>query len=197
MTSSICRAGAVLGCLEMIRGGTTCFLGMYHHEKDIVGTVVASGLRAFLAQGLLDTPERWRSSSHVAWRYRGRRDTEGLLAEVRRVNSSRARGAVGPHGPNTYTDETLLWAKDVAEREKTPLHTHIAETRREQVAFESRAGKGEMEYLERIPLAASRGCSLSLVDHERGDADERPVSESGPLRGLKHEAGFWGRLPNR
>ncbi len=156
LTGSICQAGAILGCLEMIRGGTTCFLDMYHFEKEIVAKVASSGLRAFLAQGVFDVTDRWRSTYDPAWRERGIRATEGLLEEVERVNCRRVKGAVGPHTPYTCTDDTLLWAKDLAEREKVPLHTHIAETRREQAAFESQKGKSEVEYLDSIGFLSPR-----------------------------------------
>ncbi|MEM2904867.1 MAG: amidohydrolase [Candidatus Bathyarchaeia archaeon] len=193
LTGEICQAGALLGCLEMIRGGTTCFLDMYHFEKDIVSTVASTGLRAFLAQGVFDVSDRWRSAYNPAWRERGGRATESLLAEVKRIDCPRVKAAVGPHTPYTCTDETLLWAKRVAERENVLLHMHVAETRREQAAFESQEGKSEVEYLDSIgflsPRLVAAHCTWMTRNEVRLVADRGVKVAHCPVSNLKLASG--------
>jgi 5-methylthioadenosine/S-adenosylhomocysteine deaminase len=47
-------AGALLGCLEMLKSGTTCFADMYFHENAVAKAVSESGLRGVLAEGILE-----------------------------------------------------------------------------------------------------------------------------------------------
>jgi len=193
LTGEICRAGAMWGCLELIQGGTTCFLDMYHFEKEIVATVASSGLRAFLAQGVFDIPDRWRSTYNPAWRERSIRATEALLAEVRRVNSPRVKAAIGPHTPYTCTDDMLLWARDLADKEKVPLHTHVAETRREQAAFESQKGKSEVEYLDGIgflsPSLLAAHCTWLTRNEVKLISDRSVKVAHCPVSNLKLASG--------
>ena len=48
------KSGAALGCLEMIRSGTTSFVDLYYSE-DVIGKVVEqAGLRGMLCWAVLD-----------------------------------------------------------------------------------------------------------------------------------------------
>lgn len=53
LKSSDVHDGALLGCLEMIKGGTTCFADMYFHEDMVAQAAEESGLRAVLAEGII------------------------------------------------------------------------------------------------------------------------------------------------
>jgi len=46
--------GTKLACLEMIRGGTTCFNDMYFHMDRAAQAVKEMGLRAVLSEGFID-----------------------------------------------------------------------------------------------------------------------------------------------
>jgi 5-methylthioadenosine/S-adenosylhomocysteine deaminase len=46
--------GALLGCLEMIKSGTTCFADMYFHGDMVAKAVERSGLRCVLAPGIIE-----------------------------------------------------------------------------------------------------------------------------------------------
>ena len=48
--------GALLGCLEMIASGTTTFSDGYFLQDHAIGAVQESGLRAIVAQGIIDFP---------------------------------------------------------------------------------------------------------------------------------------------
>jgi 5-methylthioadenosine/S-adenosylhomocysteine deaminase len=50
--------GALLGCLEMLKSGTTCFADMYFHEDMVAKAVSESGLRAVLAEGIIEAGDR-------------------------------------------------------------------------------------------------------------------------------------------
>ena len=48
--------GSILGCLEMISSGTTSFIDGYFFQDETVRAVHKSGLRALIAQGIIDFP---------------------------------------------------------------------------------------------------------------------------------------------
>ena len=50
------RWGTLLACAEMLLAGTTCCCGGYFLEDTVAQTVAETGLRAVLAQGVIDFP---------------------------------------------------------------------------------------------------------------------------------------------
>jgi 5-methylthioadenosine/S-adenosylhomocysteine deaminase len=75
---------------------------------------------------------------------------------VRKLHNPLIEFAVGPHAPYTCGNETLLWSKDIAEKENVLINIHIAETRGEQAQFE-KDGKGRVvEYLDKIGFLTDR-----------------------------------------
>ena len=76
--------GALLGCVEMARGGITAFADMYDHMDAVAEAVRRVGLRASLSRGVIGQGRDWEAS----------------LAEAadfcRRHGAGRADGAAGP-----------------------------------------------------------------------------------------------------
>jgi 5-methylthioadenosine/S-adenosylhomocysteine deaminase len=156
LTGDICYHGALLGCLEMIRTGTTCFMDMYFFLKDVARAIEKAGLRAILSHAMIDLFDSKRSESQ-------RRITQEALDFIKSLQSSRIGFAMGPHAPYTCSEESLLWSKEVAERERVPIHTHIAETRHEQAQFEKEKGMSEVEYLAKIGFLSPRLVAVHSV----------------------------------
>ena len=50
------KAGTLLACAEMVRGGTTTFADMYYFESDVASAVDQCGMRAVLGETWLDFP---------------------------------------------------------------------------------------------------------------------------------------------
>jgi 5-methylthioadenosine/S-adenosylhomocysteine deaminase len=143
LTGADCYVGALLGSAEMIRSGTTSFVDMYFHMDDVAKAVAESGLRGFLSYGVIDLFDSAKAK-------REQQISERFFDYVRNLNNSRVRFALGPHAPYTCSSETLLWAKEFAERNGTIVHIHIAETRREQADFQKQHGMRVVEYLDSI-----------------------------------------------
>jgi 5-methylthioadenosine/S-adenosylhomocysteine deaminase len=156
LTGDICYHGALLGCLEMIRTGTTCFMDMYFFLKDVARAIEESGLRAILSHALIDLFDPKRSEKQKA-------TTQEALDSIRNLRNTRIGFAMGPHAPYTCSEETLLWSKEIAEREHIPIHTHIAETRHEQAQFEKEKGMSEVEYLAKIGFLSPRLVAVHSV----------------------------------
>jgi len=156
LTGELSYQGALLGCLEMIRTGTTCFMDMYFFMEDVARAVKQSGLRAFLSHAIIDVfdPERVEKD---------RENTQRLYRFVQNLGESRIQFVLGPHAPYTCKEETLLRCKEISEEEKVLIHTHIAETKMEQASFETKYGRREVEYLDKIGFLSPRLVAVHSV----------------------------------
>jgi 5-methylthioadenosine/S-adenosylhomocysteine deaminase len=63
--------------------------------------------------------------------------------------------AIAPHAVYSCSEETLLWAKETADKEQISVHTHIAETKMEQADIENKRGMKVVEYLDKIGFLGS------------------------------------------
>src|SRR6058998_4167629 len=149
LTPEICYNGTLLACLEMISTGTTCLVDMYFHMDKVADAVKESGLRALLSYGMID-PDGGEKGA------RERKNTMDLLRHVKSINSSRIGFAVGPHAPYTCSEETLLWSRELAEKEDALINIHIAETRREQADFEREKKMRVGLFLDKIGFLCDR-----------------------------------------
>src|SRR6266568_517156 len=149
LTPEICYNGALLACLEMISTGTTCLVDMYFHMDKVADAVKESGLRALLSYGIID-PEGGEKGA------RERKNTMDLLRHIRSIHSPRIGFAVGPHAPYTCSEETLLWSRELAEKENALINIHIAETRREQADFERERKMRVGLFLDKIGFLCDR-----------------------------------------
>jgi len=192
LTGDICYRGALLGCLEMIRTGTTCFMDMYFFLKDVSRAIGESGLRAILSHAMIDLFDSGRAENQ-------KRTTQESLEYIKGLRNSRIGFAMGPHAPYTCSEEMLLWSKDVAEKEHVPVHTHVAETRHEQADFEKNKGMSEVEYLEKIGFLFSGLVAVHSVWLTRreveGFAKHKVKVSHCPVSNMKLAVGGVSPLP--
>jgi 5-methylthioadenosine/S-adenosylhomocysteine deaminase len=71
--------------------------------------------------------------------------------------------AVGPHAAYTCSEETLLKAKEIADRHDAMIHIHLSETREEVDGFLLSKGKSPVEYLDSLGLLNSRLAAVHCV----------------------------------
>jgi 5-methylthioadenosine/S-adenosylhomocysteine deaminase len=135
--------GALLGCLEMIRSGITCFVDMYFYEDAVAEAVKKSGLRAVLASGIVEAGNRLlgrrmlREAIKIARKYHG-------YAEER-INVQ-----LGPHTAYTCSPELLKETREAASRLKIGLHIHLAESKSMAESVRENFGITETELLEKV-----------------------------------------------
>ena len=149
LTPEICYNGTLLACLELMSTGTTCLVDMYFHMDKVADAVKESGLRALLSYGMID-PDGGEKGA------RERKNTMDLLRHIKSVHSSRIGFAVGPHAPYTCSEETLLWSRELAEKEGALINIHVAETRREQADFEREKKMRVGLFLDKIGFLCDR-----------------------------------------
>jgi len=138
--------GSLLGCLEMIASGTTSFIDGYFFQDATVKAVHKSGLRAIIAQGIIDYPapgvpdpeknlftgrefiERWLNFSDLI--------IPGLFC----------------HSPVTCSAETLKGAMEISMEYSLPIQIHLSETAGEVEEILKKTGKRPVQYLKDLGL---------------------------------------------
>jgi 5-methylthioadenosine/S-adenosylhomocysteine deaminase len=134
--------GSLLGSLEMIKSGTTCFADMYFHEETVAEAVQESGLRAVLAPGLLET-----LSEHLA--QKTLKQTIRLAESYHKPNST-IRIQLGPHAAYTCSPKFLKEVRKAATRHKIGIHIHMAESEYMANQIEKEHDQTEVQLLESI-----------------------------------------------
>jgi len=135
--------GALLGCLEMIKSGTTCFADMYFNEDAVAEAVKKSGLRAVLAPGIIEA-----GNSKI-----GRNMLQEAIKIAREYHGcadGRINIQLGPHTAYTCSPELLKDARKTASQLKIGLHIHLAESKSIAEAVGKNFGLSEVELLETV-----------------------------------------------
>ena len=146
LTPETCYWGTMLGCLEMIASGTTTFNDMYFFVEDVARAVADAGLRAVLSSVIIDVSSD--SKLH--------RDNAGKVLDfLKGLKNPLVTPSIAPHAVYSCSEETLLWAKDRADKEQISVHTHIAETKTEQADIENKRKQKVVEYLDKIGFLGS------------------------------------------
>ncbi|HPS92119.1 MAG TPA: amidohydrolase [Methanothrix sp.] len=141
--------GVKLGCLELIRFGITCYNDMYYFPDTTAQATKEMGLRAFLSGVVFDMkPELLDQVEPFIRRWKG----DELIVPT-----------VGPHAAYTCSEETLLKAKEIADRHDAMIHIHLSETREEVDGFLLSKGKSPVEYLDSLGLVNERLAAVHCV----------------------------------
>jgi len=137
------RWGTLLASAEMLLSGTTTCCDGYFYEDAVAQAVQAAGLRAVLAQGVIDRPAP------------GVPDPTQNLASARRFcqqwldRTEMIRPSVFCHSPYTCSRETLIRAKRLCDDFGLLFQIHVAETRWEADHIRTTAGASPVGYLDR------------------------------------------------
>jgi 5-methylthioadenosine/S-adenosylhomocysteine deaminase len=138
--------GALLGCVEMIASGTTTVSDGYFFQDATVRAVHKSGLRAVVAQGIIDFPapgvpdplENLRVGEQFIQKWL---DFSGLITP-----------GLFCHSTTTCSAKTLQGAMEISERFSLPLQIHLSETSDEVTEVLQRTGRRPAFYLDRLGL---------------------------------------------
>ena len=145
LTAEVVELGALLGCAEMLRTGTTAFADMYLMENAVAAATDRAGLRCLMGEGIFSFPSPAYAS--VEDGYDLVREAAGRYRE-----HSRIRVAVSPHSVYTTTPQILASCRDLAFELRLPLHLHLAETRNETENCLAGFGKRPVAYCRELGL---------------------------------------------
>ena len=156
------RLGTLIGCVEMIRNGVTCFADMYYFEEQVARATSEAGLRAVCSQTVLkfQTPDAqsFEESLAAARDFIQRWKDHPLIVP-----------SVAPHSPYTCTEEILRASADLAVEYDVPLHTHLAETELEAENSRNDHGMPIIPYVKKNNLFDAKVLAAHCVHIDEGE----------------------------
>ena len=138
--------GALLGCLEMIASGTTACIEGYFFQDGPARAVYESGLRALVAQGVIDFPAPGVPSPQENLQV-----ARNFLEKWRSV-SDRVTPGIFCHSPLTCSEYTLREAWALSRDMGVPMQIHLSETKDEVSEILKRTGKRPVHYLDGLGI---------------------------------------------
>ena len=150
------RWGTRLGCLEMIRGGTTTYVDMYYFEDAVADETAKAGVRGVLGETVLDFPAPDNKTWDDAMAY-----TEKFLRKWK--GHPLVTPAIAPHAPYTLSSDHLQQAYAVARKHDVPMLIHVAETEAEVKQIRDKHGASPVAYLDRLGILDRRVIAAHVV----------------------------------
>lgn len=166
------RAVTALGMIDLIRGGTTTLLDMWHHGQDVFFDVARGlGLRVVGAPFVMSASNaRLGPDGYPVWDFGndGHAQLEKSIALFKARDEGHeglAQVAIGPHATDTCLPELLRECRRAADALGCVLTTHFAQTPEELKLLRARYGMGPADYarasglLGRNVVLAHAGCA--------------------------------------
>jgi len=141
------QMGALLGCVEMLKSGTTSFHDLFYWEDEVARGAREAGIRGFLSWVVLDEAFTTQRGSPL-------KNAEQFIRKVR--GDDLVTPSVGLQGVYVCSEETYAGARELAEREDVGLHTHLSETRAEVYNHRKKTGMRPVEWLEKVGFLCDR-----------------------------------------
>jgi 5-methylthioadenosine/S-adenosylhomocysteine deaminase len=165
VTEPFVRVGTRLGLAEMIRGGTTTYCDMYYFEDAVADETKKAGVRGVLGETVIDFPvpdnKTYEDGLAYAEKFIKKWQNDPLIVP-----------AIAPHAPYTVSPEHLIAARDLSNRLKAPLVTHLAEAKSEVDYIEQRhPGLRPIEFVDSIGFLTNRTIAAHVIQ-----ANEKELS---------------------
>lgn len=153
--------GTALGVLEMLKSGTTAFADMYFAMDKAAEVVAKSGIRAVLAEGLIeanDGEEGLENSLNFALEYNN--TAEGRITTM-----------LAPHAPYTCSRAYLEKITELAADNNLAVHIHLAETKAEVNDFLNDHSLSPVKFLADFDFFKNHILAAHLVHPQPGDLE--------------------------
>lgn len=150
------RAGTLLACAEMLRGGITTFNDMYFFPDAAAAAARQLGMRAVLGIVVIEFP-----TSYAA-------DADDYLAKGLAVRDALGEDpllsfCLAPHAPYTVADKTFRNIATLAAQLEIPVHVHLHETRHEIEESLKQHGVRPLERMRRLGLLGPQLIAVHAV----------------------------------
>jgi 5-methylthioadenosine/S-adenosylhomocysteine deaminase len=134
--------GSLLGIMELIASGTTCFIDMYDHMNDLAKAVEESGIRAHLSRGMINTSDGPDFSDDARLN-----ETIDFYKKWNGAANGRITGAFAPHAIYTCSPAYIKAISEAAKKYEAPIHVHLDETLVEHEDCLKKYGKTPTQHL--------------------------------------------------
>lgn len=148
--------GTLLACVEMLRGGVTCFNDMYFFPEAAARAAVQAGIRAAVGIIALEFPTPYASDAddYIA---------RGLAARDALKDEPLLSFCMAPHAPYTVSDASFARVATIAEELDLPIHIHLHETRHEIEESLAQFGARPLERLGALGILGPRLIAVHAV----------------------------------
>jgi 5-methylthioadenosine/S-adenosylhomocysteine deaminase len=140
------RWGTLLACVEMLLSGATTCCDGYFFEDQVAAAVQTSGMRAILAQGVIDFPAPGipnpKENIEISKRFVRKWQNSNLLITP----------SVFCHSAYTCSAATLKKAKSICAENGMLLQIHAAETQKECRQIEKEHQATPIQYLDQLGI---------------------------------------------
>ena len=182
--------GTKLGCMEMMRGGTTTFMDLYYSEDVIARATQEAGIRGVLCWCVLDQ----ECTTQVGNPLQNCKNFHSRFKNERKIIPG-----VGLQGVYVCNEETCVGAKEFSDQVGAPMNFHLSETRGEVNDHKRKTGMRPAEWLNHIGVLGPRGVaahSAWLTMREVGMMGEAGMSVSTcPASNMKLATGGVAPIP--
>lgn len=127
----------MLGCMEMIRSGTTCYLDMHICENECARAAKDSGMRAFLGKCLVGNDLQGDCADSFMRAIKEQTDYESDLVKF----------VLSPHSVYLCSEELISQIAYEARKRGMLKHIHLSETDKEVLDCLNKTGKTPVEIL--------------------------------------------------
>lgn len=149
------RAVMALGLIDVLKGGSTTVMDMWHHGQEVFLDVADElGMRVVGAPYIMSTSRLGMGPDGApAYEFEGdgpgtlQRSVE-LFKRYDQGESGRLQVALGPHGADTCLPDLLREVRRVADDLGCVVTTHLAQTPEELAFLRRRYDRGPVEYLQ-------------------------------------------------
>lgn len=181
--------GTLLGCVEMIRSGTTTFADMYFHMGQAARAVEKAGLRASLSRGMIGTAPGVGAGELPPLEY-----SVEFAKKWHGAVGGRITVMLGPHAPYTCPPDFLRRVIEIAREFGLGIHIHLAETAGEVDDMKRRYGKTPIQLMDELGLFALPVLAAHCVHLEERDIEILAAKKVGiahnPQSNLKLASGI-------
>ena len=158
------RAGTLLACAEMLRGGITTFNDMYFFPDAAAEAARRVGMRAVLGIIVIEFPTAYAADAddYLA---------KGLAVRDCLSDEPLLSFCLAPHAPYTVADRTFARIATLAAQLEVPIHVHLHETRHEIEESLKQHGVRPVERLRRLGLLGPQLIAVHAVHIDAGEIE--------------------------
>lgn len=151
----------LLGLIEMIKTGTTCYLDMHICKDECAKAAKDSGMRAFIGKCI----------TGIDLYSDGYESFKKALEEKESYESSLLKFVLSPHSAYTCSPKLLSQISQEAEKRNMLKHIHLSESSKEVVDCLSEFGKTPVELLDDIGFLDDKTIAAHCVKANEKDIE--------------------------